>query len=113
MHGRKVIKAVILTIICLLIASYGLFQARKVIEGPLIVIESPIDGSTIDKADLEVIGSAKNIAFLFLNGKKIYTNDQGNFKETTLIGMGTSVLELKATDKFGKEIIHRITVFRN
>ena len=113
MHGRRVLRVVILIAVCVLIASYALFQARKVIEGPMITIDSPADGILVTQAHIEITGRAKNIAFLYLNGKKIYTNDQGIFREITLVATGTNVLELRAADKFGKEIIRRFTVFRN
>ncbi len=111
--GRITIKIVIVALIVISIGGYALFQARKLIEGPLVTIESPRDGSSTQEANLELTGSAYNIAFMYLNGRKIYTDDTGSFSEHLLLYPGNNVIELKAEDKFGRLTERLIRIYRN
>ncbi len=113
MRARRIAKIILFCCISLFILGYAVFQARKIIEGPLVNITSPTDGQIVEQSEIIITGEAQNIAFLYLNNKKIFTDDEGIFRETTIVAMGTNVLELKADDKFGNEIIRRVTVFRN
>lgn len=92
-------------LICILIfVIYGLFKAGSFLTGPKVVIETPQNGRIFSSSDVEVRGWAKNVSLLYLNGRQIFTDQKGNFKETVLLARGYNIVELKAKDKFGREI---------
>jgi len=89
-----------------LFAAYALFQGRHVIVGPQIGLESTAyDGSA---ATVHLAGNAQNIISLTLNGRAIYTDDEGNFTEEVVLPVGYTVITLTAEDRYGRiRQVHR------
>jgi hypothetical protein len=85
-------------------AVYGFVRAESFLLGPKISIDSPENGQTFTAPDVEIIGHASNISLLYLNGRQIFTDKNGNFKEILLLAKGYNIIELKAKDKFNREI---------
>lgn len=60
----------------------------------------------------EINGYAKNATYLTLNGREIFIDRDGKFKEMVSLMPGFSVVTLEAQDKFGKsaekkfELVH-------
>lgn len=91
-----------LSLLTLVIVSYSIFQAWKIIQGPVIEIYGPENGATFTQALIEVEGRAKNISFLNLDDRPIYTDKTGYFKEKILLSPGYNVIKIDASDKFKK-----------
>ncbi len=90
--------------ICFLIVfvfGYTFYEIQRVIFGPNITIATPKNGDSVSDSLLEVTGVAKNIKEMTLNGRKIFMDENGNFKEEVLLSYGYNSLDLKASDKFG------------
>lgn len=83
--------------------SYGLFEARKLIEGPTISIDYPADGSATSTALLTVAGTAQNIAFLTINDAPAYTDASGHFTQLLSPAPGATVITVAAVDRFGRK----------
>lgn len=49
-----------------------------------------------------VTGNANNAVHISLNGREIYIDKDGSFKEPMILIPGFSVITIDATDKFGK-----------
>lgn len=96
----------------LILLGYGAYETRDALRGPDITITSPYEGQTVTSSLITVSGSARNIARMSLNGRQIYTNEHGNFTEELLVPEGYSILELKATDIFSREIRKLIRITR-
>lgn len=94
----------IILILIFVFAVYGLFKAENLLLGPKIAINTPKNGQTFASPDIEISGQVKNISLLYLNGRQIFTDKNGYFKETVLLAKGYNIVELKAKDKFGREI---------
>lgn len=88
-------------------AVYGLYISRNFLKGPQILIETPRKGEIIHNAYIEIKGKAKNISHLSLNGKQIFTDTEGNFKQNLLLANGYNIIEISAQDKFGRGIKER------
>ena len=84
----------------LIIFGYSLFQAKKLISGPIIDIYTPQNGATYSQTLVEIDGRARNIAYLNLNDKPIFTDKNGYFKEKILLSPGYNIIKLDARDKF-------------
>ncbi len=89
-------------ILIVAISGYFAFQARFFLQGPLITL---VDQPDIVQTEpvVSIAGVAKNIVFLTLNDKPIYTDEAGNFKETLILENGYTIMTLRGEDRYGKE----------
>ncbi len=95
-------------IILVLLASYGVYQAREYLRGPHIVIEE----KQADGLLLRIGGQAERIAFLSLQGKQIFTDENGHWQETILLLPGYNSIQLAATDRFGRKTEEHTEAYR-
>ncbi len=97
----------------LAVIGYGLFQGRALIEGPVINIETPENGTTTDESLLRISGTTKHAKDLRLDGRAIFIDTTGRFDEKLLLLYGYNIIELTATDVRGRtatttlEIVYR------
>ena len=91
-----------LSLFGIIIVGYALFQAKNIISGPVIDVYTPQNGATYQNPLIEVTGKATRASFINLNGRKIFTDKQGYFKEQLLLSPGYTILVLDARDSFGK-----------
>lgn len=94
------LKIVLYSLFGIVILSYSLFQANKLISGPIIEIYNPQDGATYNNTLIEITGRARNIAYLNLDDRPIFTDKDGYFKEKLLLSPGYNIIKLDARDKF-------------
>ena len=100
MNARTKILTIATLAILLLILIYALFNARLLIAGPQIIIKSPENGSDFDRPLIQIEGEAHNTSFISMNGRPIYVNENGEFKEKLLLPEGTSIIKFDAKDRF-------------
>lgn len=91
---------IVVGIVILLV--YGLFEARRLIEGPQITILSPTNGSATSSATVLIEGVAENISFLTINDAPAYTDSSGKFEETISPPPGYTTVTVAAVDRFGR-----------
>ena len=84
------------------VVGYGLFEARRIIQGPVITILTPINGSATSTNALSITGRAENISFLTIEDKPAYTDGAGNFAVTLSPPPGLAVITVAARDRFGR-----------
>lgn len=97
-----------IVIIALGLGIYAYVQSREYLRGPVLTIEEPLDGSSSTTSLIALVGHARNISFLTLNGRQIFTNEQGNFKESLLLQNGYNIMTLEAKDRFGHQVEKRL-----
>lgn len=103
MDTRKKIITIATLAIVFLILLYAFFNARLLIEGPRIIIKSPENGSKFDIPLIQIEGEAHNTSFITMNGRQIYVNEEGIFKEKLLLPKGTSIIKFDAKDRFERK----------
>ncbi len=84
------------------IVGYGFFEARRLVQGPIITILAPVDGSATSSPTVTISGIAENVSFLSINDRAILTDEQGHFLEHIALPQGVSVLSVAAKDRFGR-----------
>ncbi len=89
---------------------YGLFEGRKLLEGPQITITSPHDGSATSTSAVVVAGEAHNISFLTINDKPAFTDAAGHFRETLSPPPGYTVVVVASVDRFGRRVSKAVTI---
>ncbi|MDP3902011.1 MAG: hypothetical protein Q8Q21_00280 [bacterium] len=82
---------------------YGAYKARDFLAGPGIAFSSVSNGQTVDRSDIKIIGKVSNMANLFINGRKILPDRDGNFETEMLLAAGYNIIEARGEDKFGRE----------
>ena len=87
---------------------YAYSQSREYLRGPVIMIEEPQNGALSTTSVVSVQGSAHNAAFITLNGRQIFTDEQGRFHESLLLQEGYSIMLLEAKDRFGHRVEKRL-----
>lgn len=100
----------VLTILGLLLVFYVLFQARFLILGPQIDIETPRDAEEVVDPLLTISGTAHNVAWLTLNGRQIFTDEEGLWSEKLLLSPGISIMTVSGRDRFGRERVRQVRV---
>ncbi len=100
---RKRIRIGIILAIALGLVFYGAFQVRSLALGPQISIITPENGAISSTTETTISGIAKNVAFMTLDGRQIFTDENGQFIEDIILSKGYNVVTIYGRDKFGKE----------
>ncbi len=99
-NATSLIRTGLISLLVLVIVGYSLFQAQKLIRGPIIDIYTPQNGATYNQTLIEIDGRARNAAYINLNDRPIFTDKNGYFSEKLLLSPGYNIIKLDARDKF-------------
>ncbi len=113
MKQKITAKYTLLLILALIIVSYTIFQAHKIIIGPQVTIHTPTNGATVANTLLMVTGTAERVSLLTMNGRSIFIDTNGAFAEKLLLSPGYNTITIEAQDKFGKKITKSLQVVLN
>lgn len=100
----------VIAIALLALFFYIIFQARFLILGPRVWIDSPEQGEVLEDPILEITGRAKNIDWIELNGRQIFTDEDGAWNEKLILASGTSIMTVKVRDRFNRERTNTLEV---
>lgn len=90
---------------------YGAFVSLPILSGPTLTITSPVAYETIAGGALALTGQAKHTETLWLDGAPLLMDEAGRFSALLTLPSGGAILSLTATDRFGREITERRSVF--
>jgi parallel beta-helix repeat protein len=76
---------------------------------PLLTIQDPVDGATINKADLTVDGTTETGALITVNGQSVL-NKNGSFTTTVTLKEGPNNITVGAVDKVGNRATTTVRV---
>ena len=79
-------------------------------QGPQITIISPVEGEFLSNTHVLVVGESSRATRLELNGRPIYTDENGFFEERLILAPGLNMIELKADGRFGRQMTERRTI---
>ena len=112
MNARRKLAVILAVIFLLSFLIYTGFEAEKLIFGPQISLISPKDGDTLEGlGSLSVVGTTKNVSFLSLDGRQIFTDINGNFNESLVLLPGYNIITLSAKGRYGKEISKKLQLY--
>lgn len=101
----------VIAVVLLLLVGYGLLEARHLVQGPAIELVSPTSYTSYPGGFIEISGRARNTEELSLNGGPLLIDEEGRFSDTILLPSGGGILSLTATDRFGRTVTERRTIF--
>lgn len=83
------------------IVGYIGFQARFLILGPQITVSEKLPMTTASST-VNLAGSTANITRLHLNGRQIFTDQEGYFNELVALTPGVNIITVSAEDRYGR-----------
>ena len=105
---RKIIGK--LTLATILISTLGacflglvLYNIKDVLFGTPLTVNTIADGSTVTNAFLPITGSAVHADQISINGRELGVDQQGDFTDGVILSPGYNIVEVTATDRFGRE----------
>lgn len=102
-----------LLVLGIIFAFYCLFQARFLILGPQVSVVSHEDGTAVGERQTTLSGTARNAAWISLNDRQIFTDEQGHWSEKLILGDGLSIMTLRVRDRFGRESTESVRLVLN
>lgn len=102
MRPWKLIKIITLSVVVVGILAYTAFEARGLIAGPTINIDSPMSGETLGERIVMLTGSAERVSRIALNGRDIFISESGVFEEPLTLMPGYNEITLEAWGRFGE-----------
>lgn len=103
----------IAAVFLLALAAYGVVAATPILTGPSLSIESPESHELLPDGKAQIRGVATHTETLWLNGAPLLMDEDGRFSALLTLPSGGAILSLTATDRFGREITERRSVFVN
>jgi hypothetical protein len=97
-------------LIALLVVGYGLFQTRDLLFGAPMTLVQPGSFETVSDSHLRVVGKALHVSELTVNGGRVLPDSKGNFVHELILAYGHNTIELRARDRFGREIVKLVRV---
>jgi len=94
----------------ILLTSYSIFQARSYILGPQVWIDSPQDGQMVEDPLVILFGRSRNIAWISINDRQIFTDEDGKWSEKLIVSRGISIMTVRARDHFGRETEKKVRI---
>ena len=100
---REKIKTWIFLLLIIFILIYFVFKSFDYFKGPVITIYSPRPYETLKGNTFLLQGNAKNAKKIFINGREITINENGDFKELLVNKAPYTLLVVNSEDKYGKK----------
>lgn len=98
-------------VVLLILVLYGAVKAWPLLRGPALSIVSPSNYTSSSDGFITINGVAHNTEALYLNGGTLLIDPQGHFERTLLLPSGGSILTFTASDRFGRSVTERRTVY--
>ncbi len=98
---QHVLKVLSFCAILVVLMFYLHHQAQSLIDGPELSLNETLDLVQHTRT-VTLQGDAKNIVSIHLNGKEIYTDEDGHFSRSLVLEDGYTIMTLTAKDRFGR-----------
>ena len=102
-RNRFLARVFLMGMVVLGMSGYFFYQAKGFILGPQLLVSRPQDGETFSNVPVHVEGEMSPNSYASVNGSRMYSDEAGHFSQDILLAPGIHILELVATDRFGKE----------
>ncbi len=94
-----------------ILAAYGLIEARPLLMGPSLTVDAPVDGARYGDGVVPIAGTAERDVSLLLDGAPLLPDQTGHFKVSLAFPSGSSILTFVATDRFGRSVTKTRTIY--
>ena len=97
------LKIVLLMMLFIVLFGYSYYKTKDLILGVRLIVEGIENGETVSRSEVELSGEASRAIFLSINGREIFIDQDGKFKDSLILLPGYNIITVQARDKFGKE----------
>lgn len=104
------IKKILAVSVISFILLYALFEARGLIAGPALSIDSPKNGETIYEPAVQITGNTRSITELTINGGVIAVHENGTFSNAVVLKDGYNEIVLTVKDRFNREVSETLQI---
>jgi len=104
----KIIKIVLISLLIIALLVYLGFQIEKIFKAPQLIILQPEKNEIISQNFIEIKGKTEKEASVFINGKEIFLDSNGEFKASLDLQKGLNLIKISAVKKHSREN----TIFR-
>jgi len=94
-----------------LILGYIIVSAEKISRPPEIEIIAPKEEVT-GVQEISIEGKTSNTAVVEINGQLVTVDDQGYFKQKTILNEGVNLFEVSAKSRMGKEASKQVRILK-
>lgn len=108
--ARRTVILIVSGVAVALLLAYGLFEGRRLIQGPQITIKTPSNGSATSSSAVVISGIAENLSFLTINDAPAYTDESGYFSLTLSPPTGYTVFVARGVDRFGRRTEQKVAI---
>ena len=105
---KKILIIVTVLLTVAVIGGYSYLTSRNFLNGPVISVYEPTNGTALTDSLVIIKGKASNISFISLDDGQIFIDKYGNFAEMFLLSDGYNIIKLSAKDRFGRTVEKKI-----
>lgn len=98
---RTLVRTVIALALLGTLILYVIWQARFLLTGPVIELRDEPPQHSNERI-VTLTGTTRNITSITLNGRQIFTDPHGEFKEALVLENGYTIATIAATDRYGR-----------
>ena len=102
---------VLYAILGLAFVGYLAFQLEGLFFGSRLVVNEPVNGTHLRSSRVVVNGEARGVKALDLNGRQIFTAEDGKFEEELILPYGFNIVAVSADGRFGKKFNEQRMVY--
>lgn len=99
----------LISLVLVILAGYGMFEAAPLIRGPVLTLQTP-EFLYSEDGFVTITGTATHATALTLNDGPLPIDEEGYFSRLIVLPRGGAILSLSASDRFGRAVSKRITV---
>lgn len=96
-------RIIIALLILVGIGGYAFYESRNLLRGPVITIDQPVTGATLNSPVTDIKGRVQNMVHISMNDRPISVDEAGNFQEKYVLSNGNNVVKVTAEDRFGRK----------
>lgn len=104
------LKKVLIALSALGVIFYILFHMQNIFTGPKLTVINPVVDGLAKTNLITISGSAERAESVFVNDNKVPLNEKYEFSLPLLLLSGYNAITVRATDRFGKESIRKISI---
>ena len=110
MEMRGIIIKVLAGLGIAVVLGYSLFALSDFIQGPQIVLSSPLNGFSTTTPLITIAGVAEHSSDLLINGLVVPLDLEGNFQEQLILAPGYNIMTVAAKDHYNRTVEKKLEI---
>jgi cytoskeletal protein RodZ len=107
----RLVISLTIVLVVLLLFGYIWHEVRLFSSPPQLVIESPVANTSVAQSMVPVAGATGTTATVTINDESVPLDESGRFRQDVKLAPGMNSIEVRATNRLGKEATKTIYVF--